>query len=216
MALDLILRWLHILGAVVLVGGTIFQWVALAPGAVGPASDVATAIRARWSKLVMVSSGLLLISGLVNFVFIVQRFDIPKDGFPGSTYHPVFGVKFLLAFGVFFLSSVLSGRSGLAERMRQQERMWLTVNMVLAVLVVLLAGVLKLADRSPKSPVGNNGGSVSDVQGDLALTNSRDLGHCWSLHDQTDSDPRAIAGDNSILNQLFCHGQEDQEETRTG
>jgi len=152
MILDLVLRWMHILSAVVLVGGTVFQWVAWAPANDdAKESETAAGVRSRWSKLVMAASGFLLISGLINLVLILNRFEIPKDSFPASVYHPVFGMKFLLAFGVFFLSSVLSGRSALAERFRAKEKMWLTINMSLAVIVVCLAGILKLADRAPKA-----------------------------------------------------------------
>ena len=154
MIADLVLRWMHILSAVVLVGGTIFQWFVWSPATAGDKADeIAAAVRSRWSKLVMAASGFLLLSGVINFILIVQRYEILKDG-PGSLYHPVFGIKFILAFGVFFLSSALSGRSGLAARLRQKERMWLTVNMALAVIVVCLAGILKLAERSPK-PAGS-------------------------------------------------------------
>ena len=52
---------------------------------------------------------------------------------------------------VFFLAAALSGRSGLAQRLRQREKFWLMVNMVLAITVVCLAGIMRLADRSEKS-----------------------------------------------------------------
>ena len=150
--LDLVLRWMHILGAAILVGGTIYQRAAWTPEVKDEAaSEQAARIRASWSKLVMASSGMLLLSGLINFVLMLQRFEISDASFPGSVYHPVFGVKFLLALGVFFISSALAGRSGLAQRLREKEGMWLTLNMVMAIAVVCLAGMLKLAERAPKS-----------------------------------------------------------------
>ncbi len=154
-AFDLILRWMHIFGAIILVGSTIFMRCAYVPAKASIDGDLrddfVESLRKRWSRLVMISSGQLLISGLMGFVLLMKNFDINKDAFPGSVYHMVFGIKFLLAFVVFFLAAALSGKSGLAQKLRQREKTWLTVNMVLAITVVCLAGIMRLADRSEKS-----------------------------------------------------------------
>ena len=153
--LDLIVRWMHIFGAIMLVGSTIFMRVAYLPAKelsnFEPKPEFAEWLRVAWSRLVMLSSGQLLISGLVAFVLLMKRFDIDKEAFPGSAFQMLFGIKFLIALIVFFLAAALSGRSGLAQRLRQREKFWLTVNMVLAITVVLLAGVMRMADRSEKS-----------------------------------------------------------------
>jgi putative copper export protein len=146
-ALDLLLRWMHLLSAIVLVGGTIFMRCAYVPA--GPTEPLAAEVRRRWAKLVMATSGLLLLSGLVNFVIIMQRYTI-SEKFPGNIYQMVFGIKFLLALAVFFLSSALAGRSAMAQSLRRREAMWLTLNAILAVSVVLLGGIMKLAARSEK------------------------------------------------------------------
>ncbi|MGE0756035.1 MAG: hypothetical protein AB7F89_13690 [Pirellulaceae bacterium] len=153
--LYLILRWAHILGAVLLVGGTLFWRVAFWPAVQELPEDLRanlnSALRRRWSRLVMLASGLLLVSGLINFMTIVTSYDLVKDDLPGRLYHPLFGVKFLLSLVVFLLASLLAGRSGAAERMRQKERFWLSLNAVLAILVVCLGGLLRAADRQPKA-----------------------------------------------------------------
>jgi uncharacterized membrane protein len=148
--LDVALRWMHILAAITAVGGTFFARLALLPAIEETLSpeqrqSLHAAIRRRWSKWIAASIALLLISGLVNFVVrIVPHYDVPKF------YHPLFGVKFLLALGIFFIASVLSGRSAMADRFRQNTRKWLSINAVLAVLVVLISGVLKNAEKSKK------------------------------------------------------------------
>ena len=123
---DLMLRWLHILSAVTLGGGVLFWRFALLPVSESlpdvSRQEVSGAIRSRWSKLVMISSGLLLISGLFNFILIVQRFDLDKSVFPASKYHMLFGIKFLLSLGVFMLSALLAGRTKAAENLRRNER----------------------------------------------------------------------------------------------
>jgi putative copper export protein len=149
LAMELVLRWIHIFGAIILVGGVILMRCAYLPAmAENAAPKFASAFRSRWSKLVMMSSGLLLISGLINFILVVKNYEVPGQ------YHMVFGIKFLLVFLVFFLSAALSGRSGLAEKLRQKEQMWLTVNLVLAVVVVCLAGFMKTTERTPKVSQG--------------------------------------------------------------
>lgn len=155
LALDLIVRWAHITGAIMLVGSTIFMRTAYVPAKLlaeyDPKPEFAEWLRVAWARLVMISSGQLLISGFVAFYLMMNRDTIDKDAFPGSKYHMFFGIKFLLALIVFFLAAALSGRSGLAKKLRQREKFWLTVNMVLAITVVCLAGVLRMGHRSEQS-----------------------------------------------------------------
>ena len=168
LAIELLLRWTHILAAIALAGGTIFRRFALLPAMAEMPADarqqLALALRSRWSKVVMISSSLLLITGLVSFMLIVTRFDIPKTAFPGRMYHMLFGIKFLLALVVFMLAALLTGRTALADRMRQNERFWLSVNMGLAVVLVCLGGLLKVSERVPKD--GRSIPAVSAMIGD--------------------------------------------------
>ncbi|RIK82503.1 MAG: hypothetical protein DCC68_06320 [Planctomycetota bacterium] len=147
--LDVVLRWMHILAAVTAAGGTLFARFALLPSleeTLAPEQRQAlhASIRGRWSKIVAASIAFLLVSGLVNFINAVRLYDLPKF------YHALFGVKFLLALGVFFIASVVSGRSALAERFRRDARKWLSINAVLVVLIVLISGVLKVAEKTKK------------------------------------------------------------------
>lgn len=153
--MDLGLRWLHILSAVTLAGGVFFwRWALLGSLEALPEAnrqEFAAAIRPKWARLVMASSGLLLLSGLVNFMFVVQRYDLDKTAFPGSKYHMLFGIKFLVALSVFLLSALLAGRTSTAEKLRNNARFWLNVNLVLVIVVVCLGGLLKAAPRQAKS-----------------------------------------------------------------
>lgn len=155
MLLGLVLRWIHILAAIALMGGAIFQRFALLPAAATLPDDAHQKLRAelrgRWAKLVMMAAGLLVVSGFVNFGLLVVNYNLDKSELPGRLYHMVFGVKFLLALVVLYIASLLAGRSALAERARQNARGWLTLNLVLATLVVGLGGVLRQAGRSPKT-----------------------------------------------------------------
>jgi putative copper export protein len=141
--LVLVFRWLHILPATILVGGTIFLRCAYQPAE--QSSEDNDKVRRRWSKLVMLSAGLLLLSGLFNTGRISMGYELP------SYYHALLGTKILLALGVFFISSVLSGRSELATKVRQKETLWLNVNVFLAVAVVMLGGAMKTTDHKKKT-----------------------------------------------------------------
>ena len=63
----------------------------------------------------------------------------------------VFGVKFLLALAIFAIASLLVGKTPAAEALRKNARLWLNLNIVLAVLVVCLSGVLRTAEKTPKT-----------------------------------------------------------------
>ena len=146
-AVDLALRWLHIFSATALVGGTLYWRFALLPATSQLSSEqdaFLDKLRSGWARIVMLSSGFLLISGVFNAVRIIMRYDLP------TSYHMLVGVKLLLALAMMWLSATLAGRSQLARKFREQARLWLTVNVLLAVVLVGLAGVMKLTDRSPK------------------------------------------------------------------
>ena len=107
-----------------------------------------TAVRQRWKKIVMIAIGGLLISGLYNIAMIEATTTAPCAY---SWYHPVFGVKFLLAMVVFMIASLLPGRTPLAQKMRLQMPLWLRVNLALILTIVLLSGVLRTAEKRPKT-----------------------------------------------------------------
>jgi uncharacterized membrane protein len=62
----LALRYMHILGAIMLMGGTIFMRFALAPVVAGldgtSKAEVHVQVRSRWSKVVMLAAALLLVT----------------------------------------------------------------------------------------------------------------------------------------------------------
>jgi uncharacterized membrane protein len=155
--LGIVLRWMHIFAAIALFGGTIFQRIALHP-TVGELDAeqralVADGVRRRWSKVVMVAILFLLVSGLVNYILTVKAFKAlgavnPDDNLP-PLFHALWGIKFLLALVVFFFASVLSGRSEGTKRFRENAGKWLTVNLVLATIIVCISGVLRSTHTGP-------------------------------------------------------------------
>ncbi|MCU0876697.1 MAG: hypothetical protein MUF06_02765 [Pirellulaceae bacterium] len=165
----LILRYMHILGAITLMGGTIFMRFGLAPVVAG-LDDSAKAhlhqqVRARWSKLVMMASGLLLVSGIANLA-LASRFNY--EGPLGEKYHMIVGIKFLLAIPIFLIASFLAGRSSTAQKFQAQATTWMNLNLALALVMILIGGALKFVPRTPKPLVQPAAASSAPAADDIA------------------------------------------------
>lgn len=143
--LSLILRWLHIIAAVLLAGGALFWCCVLRPATSELDEATSTALRqrvaARFSKIVMLAILLLLVSGLINFIRINR--SLPADA-NKTMYHSLFGIKFLLGLVVFFLASALSGRSAAFDKMRANAKTWLGVTSTLVVAIILISGFMRV------------------------------------------------------------------------
>jgi uncharacterized membrane protein len=137
----LFLRWIHIVSAMAAIGGAIYVRFAFTPAAetldAAAQDTVREQTRNRWSKFVHAAIALLLITGGINFV----RLAMPPKVEP-MPYHGIFGVKFLLSLGVFFIATALVGRSPAFAAMRQKSRTWLNALVLMGVLIVLLSGTL--------------------------------------------------------------------------
>jgi uncharacterized membrane protein len=151
--LFLILRYMHILGAIALMGGTIFMRFALRPVVVGMPPDARTAfheqIRSRWAKFVMLATLLILVSGLTNLAMAGQNDYKPVFGM-AKGYHMLVGIKFLLGLPIFFIAAALMGRSNMGKRMQANAEFWLNINLTLALIMVLMGGYLRFVWRQPK------------------------------------------------------------------
>ena len=156
---QLLSRWLHILSAVAAGGGALFMKFALHPATEtlpdGARGELREAIRARWSKVVHGAVAVLLATGFYNFFLNIRTYDLPK------IYHPIFGVKFLLALAVFFLGIVLVGRSELAKRMRADAGKWLTLLAALLALLILASSTLRLLPHPAKKATATTPAAVA-------------------------------------------------------
>jgi len=139
---SIISRWVHIASVVVLVGGTVFMRIALIPSAdESLEKDQHDRLRGnvlrRWRKLVHACIGLLIVTGSYNFYMSMH------DHVPAMPYHAVFTPKLLLAITVFFFAIVLTGTSPGFASFRANAKKWLNVQIVLAMTIILISGVLK-------------------------------------------------------------------------
>jgi len=132
-------RWIHVGTAIVLVGGTTFMKLVVAPSLGGQATEVMTEIRRRWKKFVHGGIALLLFTGFFNYLYLgaaAHKGD--------KLYHPLIGIKILLAFVVFFLASALVGRSAGTQKFRDNSGKWMTVVVLLSALIVAISGFIKV------------------------------------------------------------------------
>ena len=137
--IQLISRVLHILSAIILVGGLFYIRTILSPAGV----DACFADRRGvWAKWVGMASAFLIITGLYNLMKILGQAKADGVELP-PTYHMLFGIKFLLALLVMFLVAILAGRTPLADRFRSQLRKWLNIGWLAALAIVVLAAVLR-------------------------------------------------------------------------
>ncbi len=144
----LVARVLHVLSAIVLVGGIFYLRTVVAPAV--PTDGSATADqwfggrRATWAKWVGITTLLLLATGLFNFIRIIQTNESM-----GALYQALFGVKFLLALVLFGLAAMIAGKTSVADRLRQNMQRWLGVCLAIGLAIVVLASVLRSLPHVP-------------------------------------------------------------------
>ncbi len=160
---DVLSRWAHIGAAIVLIGGAVFTRFVLMPAAAGLQESEHDALRerimGRWRKFVMAGILVLLVSGFYNYIKVA----IPAHKGDGL-YHGLMGTKILLAFGAFFLASVLAGRSPKFEHLRENSSRWLVVLILITATIVAIGGYLKVAVKPRPSSA-----SASTLQSEYPL-----------------------------------------------
>jgi uncharacterized membrane protein len=147
--LNLASRILHVLGAMILVGGLFYLRTVVMPS---PAAAHAQTVdekfgglRAKWAMWIGIATLLLLVTGLWNFVYIVK-----SNERMGPSYHMIFGLKFLAGLALFLLAALVAGRSVAAEVVREKMRMWVSICLALGILAAALGSVLRTYPHNPK------------------------------------------------------------------
>jgi len=151
----LVLRYMHILGAIMLMGGAIFMRFALAPTVLtlegSSRGEFQDRVRARWSMFVRLAAGLLLVSGLANMMlFTKSRYDLDPVPLLGVNYGMFVGIKFILAIPIFLIAELLVGRSATAKKLQEKGAFWMNINLALALVMVLMGGLMKFVQRDYK------------------------------------------------------------------
>ena len=136
-------RVLHVLGAIILLGGLIYVRHVVQPAVPAESADAYTGgKRARWAKWIGIATALLLLSGLLNYGYVI--FGLQKMAKP---YHMLAGIKVLLSFVLFTISALLAGKTALAERLRANFYTWLTACVFVGIAIVILGSILRTFDH---------------------------------------------------------------------
>ncbi|HLJ10745.1 MAG TPA: hypothetical protein VKU82_06130 [Planctomycetaceae bacterium] len=146
-------RFLHVGTAVVVVGGTFFIRYILLPAAAKNLPDDAharlrTSLMNSWKKIVHAGIALFLLTGAVNYYRVIADGSHKGD----ALYHALLGTKIILAMIIFAIASALVGRAPALEQFRRNSRTWLTVNVLLAAMIIGISGFLKV--RGPRTLPG--------------------------------------------------------------
>jgi uncharacterized membrane protein len=142
--IQLLSRVLHILAAIILVGGLFYIRTVLVPAGASPSAVNACFAerRAVWAKWVGIATAFLLLSGFYNFFLIIGESKADGAKLP-PTYHMLFGIKVLLALVVMFVSALLAGKTAAADRFRGQMRRWLNIGWLAALGTIVIAAILR-------------------------------------------------------------------------
>lgn len=143
-ALPLLSRWLHVLGAIFMLGAAFYVRAVLMPAAKSTLDDenhqkLSAAVTGQWRKYLHVLILVLLVTGLYNFMF-VTRFGHDEN----PSYHMLFGIKFLLAIAVFGLASMLAGKKSISQKLQKNASLWLGITIAMGVAIVMIAGYMKM------------------------------------------------------------------------
>jgi uncharacterized membrane protein len=143
LALNLIMRWLHIFSVITAVGATVFMRLVLIPSLTG-LHDEARALllknmSGRLRTLIHSAIGGILISGLYNTHALWKTSVAP--------YKLVYAVKVSLALIIFVVAIFLTSSSPKRAAFQAKRKKWLAVNIILAVIIVALSSYLRTLHR---------------------------------------------------------------------
>jgi uncharacterized membrane protein len=197
----LLLRWAHILAAVVAMGGLFFARFALLPALsevdANARDRIHDAIRRRWLPWVIGAITVLLASGLANFLIFNAR--VKQEGWADgewmrqTSYHALFGAKFLLALVAFYFASALVGRGAGTQWVRDDRAKWLSVTIGLTLAVVLLSGWMRQLHTGPNVVAVEGGVRIDEPTG---RTTRWEGGEKSDGQERQEADGRAAAEDH--------------------
>jgi uncharacterized membrane protein len=119
----ILLRWIHVISAISLLGGMILARVALVPAG-------QSALLGRYRQVVLASIAGLVLSGLYNL--------LAKPGVPPG-YHAVFGIKVLLALHIFSVGWLATSPSAPDSKRAR----WLTGIVISGIILAGLSSYLR-------------------------------------------------------------------------
>jgi uncharacterized membrane protein len=146
--LNLLSRVLHIMGAIILVGGLIYLRTVVMPSAA--AANATTVdekfggLRSKWAMWIGIATALLLVTGIWNLIVMFRTYELAKS------YHMLLTLKILAGLALFGLAALVAGRTPAAEVIRGKMRMWVGLCIAIGVLTVALGSLMRSIPHNPK------------------------------------------------------------------
>jgi uncharacterized membrane protein len=138
-------RWIHILAAALALGVPMYMRYVLLPALQGLDETSRGRLREelarRWRLCVHLLIVLFLATGLYTFLGVARWRALPAE--EKFQYHLLFGIKFIIALAMFFISSALAGRAAGLAAMRANAALWLNILIVLGLVLVAISNVLR-------------------------------------------------------------------------
>ncbi len=134
-----LMQWLHLAGVIVAVGGTFFVRLVLLRSFVAIDAQARQRIMAgvtRWFfPMLWVAIAAIALSGVYNVILALH--------IPSQVYRAVLSLKILLALVLFGIAFAITLPWPAFAGMQKKRPFWLTANIVLAAVIVLLSAFLR-------------------------------------------------------------------------
>lgn len=141
--LNVAMRWLHVMGAITLLGAAIVGLVVNTAVFAKLPEEGRREYRAiampKFAMLVGIGTLALLVSGIYNYVVVMRALHVGQ-----SQYDMMMGIKILIAIVVFFLAAALTGKSAAFQKIRDNRKLWLTITVLLGAAIVAIASYLRM------------------------------------------------------------------------
>lgn len=134
------IQWVHLLAAVVAVGGVVFVRAVLLPASESEPGDASLVQRAvgRFRPVLWTCIALLLVSGLYNVFLVAVRGGLTVTG-----YTHILMTKIVLALVMFGIAFGLTLPGDPATGLRARRKLWLSVNVALGLVILFLSAYLR-------------------------------------------------------------------------
>jgi uncharacterized membrane protein len=138
------MRWLHILGAAILVGAPFIMWLGIYPATAKLPDDrraeFLEAVNKPWRKFLGLVILIQIVSGIYWLLVVEHMSHEPP------IYQALLGIKMLAAFALFFVLSVLAGRAKAFDEFRRKAPMWIGIAVALGILTVICASSMRIVN----------------------------------------------------------------------
>ena len=136
---DLVVKWVHLLSILTVVGFMLFQYLVLQPvlrRLQGVPEDFVSALRRRSGIITGIAWVLIWVTGIYNLVVVIPSVK--------PNYHMILGAKILLVLVLFFLSTALSHPSLAFEGIQRNRARWVALVAWLGIAILLLSAAMNM------------------------------------------------------------------------